>query len=380
MKKWIKYVVLAVLVALGAFIFYKKVYIPKATYEFVKAKKGDLNLEVFGIGNVWAKEIYPVTSQVAGKITYLSVDQGDWVKKGDLIAKIDPVDLPDLLEEAKIAKKKATLEIEALQKELRGLIAKEKFAEITYDRYAKLKNRGFAAQVEYDRAKSDLESLKASIDSLKTKILSAKEEVKRAKKNIEALEKKLSRFEIYSPIDGYVVSKDAQLAQTINPSQPIVTVVDPKTVWIRAYIDEKISGGVEKNKRAQIILRSKPNEKLRGFVARIESKSDPVTEERVVDVAFDKIPIPFYLNEQAEVYIKIGKLKDVIKIPGKVLVKRKGKIGVWAAENGKAFFKEVKVLGRNEGFVAVSGIEKGEIVLIPNPKKKPLFNGASIRL
>ncbi len=380
MKKWIKYVVLAVLVALGAFIFYKKVYIPKATYEFVKAKKGDLNLEVFGIGNVWAKEIYPVTSQVAGKITYLSVDQGDWVKKGDLIAKIDPVDLPDLLEEAKIAKKKAALEIEALQKELRGLIAKEKFAEITYDRYAKLKNRGFAAQVEYDRAKSDLESLKASIDSLKTKILSAKEEVKRAKKNIEALEKKLSRFEIYSPIDGYVVSKDAQLAQTINPSQPIVTVVDPKTVWIRAYIDEKISGGVEKNKRAQIILRSKPNEKLRGFVARIESKSDPVTEERVVDVAFDKIPIPFYLNEQAEVYIKIGKLKDVIKIPGKVLVKRKGKIGVWAAENGKAFFKEVKVLGRNEGFVAVSGIKEGEIVLVPNPKKKPLFNGASIRL
>ncbi len=379
-SKWIKYIVLLLILVSTGIVFYKKVYIPKATYDFINPKKGDFSINVFGIGEVTAKEIYPITSQTGGRIISLLTDQGKWVKKGELIAKIDPVDLPDILKQAEISLKKSKYEIDALQKELESLIARKRLSQINYERYYKLRKQGFSAKIEYDKAKSDLESIKASIEASKAKILSAKEERKRAEKNIEALKEKLSRFEIFSPIDGYVVSKDAQVFQTINPSSPVVTVVDPKSVWVKTYIDETLSGNIKTGNKAYITLRSSPDKKLRGFVSRIEAKSDPVTQERMVDVSFENIPTPFYLNEQAEVLISTKTLQNIIKIPLKVLVMKKGKEGVWIYEKGKAHFKEVDILARSGDYAAVKGIGTVDRILVPSPKKKPLFEGVSIRL
>jgi len=380
MNRRIKYSLLILLAIIVGYIFYYKVYIPKSTYSFVKAEKGDLKVTVFGIGEVAAKEMYPVTSQTGGKITALFKEEGDFVKKGELIAKIDPVDLPEILAQAEAAAKKASLEVEALKKELKSLKAKEKFVKITYERYLKLKNNGFAAKAEYDKAKSDFDSIKASLESLKIKILSAKEEEKRALKNVEAVKEKISRLEIKSPVNGYVISKNAQIAQSVTPYSPIITIADPKTVWIKAYIDERISGNLKVNDEASITLRSKPDKRLKGFIKRIEPKSDPITQERVIDVSFKKIPIPFYIGEQAEVEILTNVIKNRIIVPLKVLVKKDGKYGVWIYKDGKAHFKEVKIFAKNGNYAAVENIEEGATILIPNRKKKPLFNGASVRL
>ncbi|MDQ1326480.1 MAG: Efflux transporter periplasmic adaptor subunit, partial [Campylobacterota bacterium] len=245
MKTWAKYTIAILLIAIGGALFYFKAYIPKTTFKTTTPKQGKIEVKVFGIGEVGARDIYPVGSQMGGKILTLLSDQGQWVKKGELLATIDPVDLPQLHEEAKIALQKAAKESTALQKELENLHAQKELALLTYGRYKKLKEQGYVSQAEYDKAKADLDGIKAQMAATLARIDSSKSETARMQKNIDALHEKLLRFNVYAPIDGYVISKDAEVAQTLTPSQTIFRIVDPKTVWIKAYIDERISGKVK---------------------------------------------------------------------------------------------------------------------------------------
>ena len=374
-KKYL--ITLLVLVILGI-IFYQKVYIPKTTYETLSPTKGVLQVKVFGIGNVGAKDIYPINAQTGGRVLSILSDEGKWVKKGDLLARMDSVDLPELLEEAKVAVEKATLERKALDQELQSLMAQKNLALMTYKRYAKLQKQAFASKAEYDKAKADFDAIKAQIEATQARIKSADSEIKRAQKGVKALQVKLSRYAIYAPIDGYVISKDAEVHQTLLPSQSILKIVDPQTVWIKAYIDEKLSGQIAIGEKATITLRSQPNKKFRGVVKRIVAQSDAVTQEREVDVAFDKLPIPFYINEQAEVLIETKTYHDVVKIPAKVLTYHAQKAGVWIRKEDKAHFQPLSIIAQNDEELAVEGVSIKSEILLESPKNKSLKEGMKI--
>ncbi|WP_297442033.1 efflux RND transporter periplasmic adaptor subunit [Sulfurimonas sp.] len=378
MKNSIKYLALAGVVLLGGVIFYNKVYIPKSTYTKVNAVEGDINSSVFGIGNVGAKNIYTIMAQTGGRILEIKTDEGKWVKKGDLLVLMDPVDLPQLLEESKISVQKAESEVVASQKELRSLVAQKNLALVTYKRYEKLKKQSFASQSEYDKAKADLDSIAAQIEATKAHIDSAKTEVLRASKAVKALQVKLSRYKIYAPVDGYVIAKDAAISQSVAQTQSILKIVSPKEVWVKAYIDERISGAVKVGQKANITLRSQADKRFEGYVKRIVAQSDAVTQEREVDIAFDNLPIPFYINEQAEVSIAVQELHKVVKIPSKLIVYKDAKAGVWVDENMQAHFVAVEILAIADDMTAVAGIDAKSVILTPSKSKKPLYEGAKI--
>jgi HlyD family secretion protein len=92
------------------------------------------------------------------------------------------------------------------------------------------------------------------------------------------------------------------------------------------------------------VLRSRPAERLRGKVARIEPESDRVNEERKVEVAFDRIPADINLGEQAEVYITTVHLPQALLVPEAAIVglgKDAGK--VWTVEDGRLQLREVSL-------------------------------------
>jgi len=377
--KIIKYLIIVVVLALGGSVFYNKVYIPKTTYEIISPTSGELSVEVFGVGDLGAKNIYAINAQTGGKVLTILADEGEWVKKGDLLVTIDPVDMPELLEEAKISVKKASSELVASKKELESLKAQKNLALVTFKRYEKLKKQSFASQSEYDKAKADLDVVEAGMKATIARINSAKIEVQRAKKNVDAIKVKLSRFDIFSPVDGYVILKDIEVAQSVVPSQTILKIVDPKTVWIKTYVDEKISGNIKVGQSAIITLRSQRDKKYKGIVKRIVAQTDAVTQEREIDVAFEKLPIPFYINEQSEVLITTKHLSNVVKIPSKVLISKDGNLGMWVKENSKAHFKKLDITARGENELSASNLKTSDKIIVTSNKKKPLYEGASIR-
>ncbi len=379
MSAWIKYSIGAIIIALGVFVFYNKVYVAKSTFSTTKPVYGDLFVSVKGIGNVDAKNIYTITAQSGGKIDSIYFDEGEWVKQGDLLLSIDPVDLPMLLDEQRVALKKARHEVNTSQSNLESLEAQESLILVTRNRYKKLLEDRYATQAEFDKAASDLQNMRAQMDAAIAKIASAKLEIQRLAKTIEATEEKLKRLKIYAPSDGYIVSKDAELAQYVLPSTPIFKIVDPKTLWVVVNVDERLAHSIKLGQDASIVLRSKPDEKLQGVVERVVAVSNAVTLEREIAVAFSVTPSKFYINEQAEVNIKTAKHENVLKVPLTLMRTKESKKGLWVVKDDRAYFTPVTVLAQNDDEVAISsGINADSELLVYKNSNKPLSDGMKI--
>ena len=380
MKSAYKNIVLIALLLLAGILFYKKVYIPKTTFTLLSPEKGELKASVNGIGNVEAEDIYNITAQSGGKIVNIFTNEGKWVKKGDLLIVMDGVDLPDQFQIAKATLKKAEFELVASKNELKNQQTQKDLLQKTYDRYAKLNKQGFAAQSEYDKALADLQSIDAMIQVSRSHINSAKAQILLSQKSIDAIKTRIDNLKVYAPVDGYVIAKEAETAQNVLPTNTILKIVDPKTLWVETKIDERISGAVRLGQKAEIILSSQPQKIYRGVVKRILPVSDPVTLEREVDVSFVSIPKPFYINEQAEVNINTSSYSDVLKVPLKVVVQQNGKAGVWISKEGHAHFQPLQKIAQDEHDMAVSNLEKESQIIIPDSTKKPLKEGMRIHL
>jgi len=381
MTKTIK-ILLAIAVLLGAaFVFYQKVYLPKSTYKSYQPKKGSTSVTVFGIGELGAERIYSVGTPTGGKILSVDTDQGHWVKKGDLIATLDPVDLQSRLKGASIALQRAKLDIETARREYAISKTQAALAQSTYDKDLQVYRSKGISELAYQKSKTEMLTTKAQVGIAKSKITSLEAHLLELKETIVGLEKKLEQLTILSPIDGYVIERRVDEGQSVPPAFTLVKIVDPKTLWIKAWVDERISGKVKEGQRATITLRSHEEAPFEGQVRRIAAVSDPVTEEREVDVGFVKIPEPFYINEQAEVSIAIETFNGLYKIPLSLITTYKEKKGVWIERGGKAHFVELKIIAQDGKYAGVkSGITEETRILMPDKKKKPLFEGSSISL
>ena len=108
--------------------------------------------------------------------------------------------------------------------------------------------------------------------------------------------------------------------------------------------------------------------------------SDAVTLEREIDVSFEKIPEPFYINEQAEVSIEVKRYKDVLKVSLNVLVQINGTWGVWTLKDDHAHFLKLKDKIQNSREVSAANLTKTMQIIVPDGKKKPLKEGMNIHL
>ncbi len=370
-----KLIILFLLVAISGWLFYQKIYLPKTTYSYIVAKQGIMKKRVFGIGEVSAKNLYPLCFNNGGRVQKITKEEGEWVKKGELIASLDPVDLKERLQAAQAALKKADFTLQSVKKAFPSLKAKEHLALLTFKRYQALFKQGFAAQAEFDKAKASYQSAKAELESAKMQIKAALAQKEEAAANVASIQEHIKRLNLYAPFDGVVVSKNAQIGQTLLPQSSVITLVRPKELWVKIYIDERQAGTLHKGAKASVVLRSRSMQQFIGYIARIEPKSDPVTEERIIDIAFAKPLNSFSIGEQAQATITTGIVKAVI-VPSSVLTHG----GVWVYRDGKAYFQKIKVVAQNSKKVAIEGVDEGTKILIPNPKKKPLFEGARVHL
>jgi RND family efflux transporter MFP subunit len=377
MNKIVKYGIVIGVGILGIVVFYNKVYLPKTTYKTFEAKRGIVKNKVFGIGNVDAKNIYNITAQMSGRILQINTDINKWVNKGDLLIKIDSINLKSQIKEAKIGVVRIKKQLLSSEKAIDSLKAKQKYFLSTFKRYQQLYKNGYSSKAEYDKAKSDLDSIQADIESQKLNLKALKEDVKKANQAVISLQEKLKRYNVYAPVSGYVISKNGEVGQSVTTNQAILQIVNPKDVWVKTYIDEKLAGDIRVGQLATIKLRSN-NQVLKGYVKRIMPKSDLVTLEREIDVAFDKTPIPFYMNEQAEVEIVTKILKQDFKLPSDKIVFYDSKAGVWISKNSKAHFVPLKIEGRSDKYVAVKGLKSDDKIIILSPNKKTLKEGMRI--
>jgi HlyD family secretion protein len=189
-------------------------------------------------------------------------------------------------------------------------------------------NAARASAAELNLAKSDVAVAQAAIDDAQ------------AQKQQET-----ATFDFHTltaPYGAMVIARQKELGSALAAGEPVFTIIDPMTVWVLAYIDETKAGEIAVGQPVEIVLRSQPNRRIIGRVARLEPESDRVNEERRVQIAFGRIPDDFTLGEQAEVYITTVHLAQALLVPEasiENLAKNAGTI--WTVEDGRLQQRQV---------------------------------------
>ncbi len=370
-----KYLLWLVVLIVGVFVLKMMLFAP-STVKVVSVEKRDLTAQVYGNGTVEARVVVGVSSKITGRIVSLHADQGEHVKRGQLLARLESDDLfqQQQQSEAGVSKSAANLNVEKanLQKARANLV----LAEDNARRFKALLDSGVVSKQEAEQYENAYQVAKADVVRSSASIEAVQMEQAANRAGLGFAKSKVADTRIYAPQDGVIITRDLEAGATVTPGMSIFTMADPKTVWVKANVDESQLQGVAVGKKAMITLRSLPDEQLSGHVSRLGRQSDRVTEELEVDVAFSEPLKNFRLGEQSDVYIVAGMKKDALSLPSVTIVMKDKKRGVWLVKNGKLAFKEVAVgiADRRNFTEIVTGLDGGERVAKASPPEMAKFS------
>ena len=263
---------LSLLGAGGWFVYdrYLKVEVPQIEYQTQPVARGRVTASVTASGTLSPVKTVEVGSQVSGRIIELMADFNSQVKKGDVIARIDP----SLLESDK-ARSKANLM--SARASLTRAVADRDNAKVMLERTRKLASSGVASQQEVDTAQLAYTTAKASVESAQAAVSVAQAAIETAAVNLEYTT-------IVSPIDGVVISRDVSVGQTVaaSLSAPKLFLIaeDLRAMEVHTSVAESDVGALKPEMKVNFTVDAYPNERFRGVVQQI--RNAPTTTQNVV--------------------------------------------------------------------------------------------------
>ncbi len=306
--------------------------------------QSNVRQEVFGLGTVGARVQSNVGFKVAGVLAALDADQGDRVRAGQVIARLDARDIEAQIAVAKAAVSQARAAVEKANADVESAAANLANARAIAARRQGLVAKGFKSVEEAQTTDALARVAAGNLASAQAGIVVAETAVESAEAQQAFQEATLANYTLRAPYDAWVISRNLELGSAANPGQSVFTLVAAKTVWVRGYVDERLAGRMSLRQPVEIILRSNPAQPIPGHIERIEIQSDSVNEERLVDVAFDQVPDNVHLAEQAEVVITTGTLVRAVVVPPTAISDlHDGRGMVWTVEDGRLARREVEV-------------------------------------
>ena len=336
-RYWIGFLALG-LILLSTYFIYQKLH-PKKLPSYLVAGSGHIDGDLINLNTK-----YP------GRVEKITIDDGDRIKKGMLIAKLKSKEheakkeqiqkaidaqkkllqaknielnitkstLFQKLQKAKYALNSAKDSLKAFEKNIdiqkdavdqakrdferfqnlykRKLIEKRKLElaklkfKAEHDKILAMKEKEKSLKEAVKVAKSNLEDAKTiqkKVDALKETIAALKfkiESLNKSKKEIEAV---LNEMSICSPIDGFVVEKVANTGEVLGAGMSIATLINPKSLYLKIFVDTIKNGKIKIGDRAVIFLDSFPNQPIEAKVVRIAQKAEFTPKE--VSVRSDRI-------------------------------------------------------------------------------------------
>lgn len=307
-----KYTITFITIALiaGAIVV-KKVILPKAVPVVTETNTTALTANtIHGVGTLEAKEIVVLAPKTTAKLQKLYADEGDTVKADQVLATMEISELDGNIQESTAAIAKSRSQVSAQKAIIEDLEAKKNLADTTLSRYSTLLKGGFVTQAEFDAVQAAQRSASAAVKAARENLTLFSHDIEKSEATRMALRAKIDDLTLRSPFEGIVISRNAEAGSTVGAGSPVFRLVNPKTLWVKVYIDERQSGALHVGQKATVTLRSFSEKVFNGEVARIGMESDRITEERVVYIRLADAPELLHIGEQAEAQITIDSAKS----------------------------------------------------------------------
>ncbi|MFP3598735.1 efflux RND transporter periplasmic adaptor subunit [Chryseobacterium sp. SIMBA_029] len=292
-KKWLIWLIGGI-IAIGAiwYFFIKKEEV-KIQLETVHPSMGEISNSITATGTVQPVDTVAVGTQVSGIIKNLYVDFNSQVKKGQLLATVDP----DLLQ----------FQTEQIKANLQNAKSNLAYNEININRQSQLYKVGAISKADYDNATNQYNASKAQVNAVNAQLSTAN--------------KNLSLTYIYSPIDGTVLNRNVSEGQTVASSFSTPTLFsiakDLTKMQVRASVDEADIGNVKVGQKATFTVDAFPDEVFKGQVS--EVRLHPTVSSNVVNyttiINADNSGLKLKPGMTANITIYTNVLENVMKIP-----------------------------------------------------------------
>jgi RND family efflux transporter MFP subunit len=329
--------------------------------ETATAAQGVVPVRVAGPGTVEARIPVTLSARITATVAKLHADQGDAVKRGQILATLDDRELDAKRGAATNAQETIARNVAAAKAAVAKAEAELDLARTKFRRDQDLLRSAYISESAMDTSAAALRSAEANLDSAKAALAARESEVRGVSHEARYAETVLSHTRIAAPMDGIVVERLAEVGSTVVPGTPLFRLVDPATVWVAVRVDESVVGRVIVGQSAQIQLRT--GEILPGRVARIARQSDAATRELEVNVAFDTPPARFVIDQEAAVTVQAGEERGVV-VPVSALVENRGIAGVLVVSDGRARFTPVETGAADGARVVVrKGVAAGDMVV-----------------
>lgn len=272
-------VVLAAIVGGAAWLSYRRAHaVPNVDYETTAADRGTVVAKVTATGNLSALLTVQVGAQVSGRVQELDVDYNSPVRKGETIAKLDPLLFQAAVEQA------TALELSAKSTILKDQ-ANDVNMRIAFERAGKLRDAAVIAQSDYDTAKANSDAAQAQVAADQSNLESATAALNQSRLN-------LSYATIISPIDGIVISRSVDVGQTVAASfqAPTLFVIanDLHHMQVDTNVGESDVGKLTAGMPATFTVDAYPGRPFTGKLRQVRNASQTVqnvvTYDAVIDV------------------------------------------------------------------------------------------------
>lgn len=300
-------------------------------------------------GDIEAEFEVKVFSKIPDRIEQIFVEEGDFVKKGQPVARILATTIEQSVRQAKAA-------LVAAKAQEANLLVELERAKRLYKENAMSKQQYDAISTQYESAQAQVEQAQAALTSAKSQLDDAT---------------------ISAPIAGIIGNRYYDAGDMANPSMPLVTIVQMDRVRITFDATEKDLGKLAVGQNAKIMVRSYADQAFHGKVTKISPVLDPMTRMAEIEVLIDNPDKKLKPGMYAQVEVTTGIIDDVIVVPRHATVENTTmeKISgedqvvknyyVFVVENNLALQKKLDVRYVNHRWIAVNaGVAAGDSLVV----------------
>ena len=327
-----------------------------------------------------------VAPQASGKVVAVSVEIGSYVRRGQLMVRLDGTELKLKVDQAAAQVEQAKASVRQAEEKI-GLRSNQSFdpdrvAEVNAARVAleladknlrraeKLIESGDVSRSFYDEQRSHRDQLKEQYDAALAQarqnyaaVVVARTNVANTEPALALARKNLSYTDILAPIDGSVVERTADLGEYVSPQQKVVTLVRTNPLRIRIDIPEQAIPNVQVGQSVSITTSAWPDKNFAGKVARIAPNVSAQSRTLTVEAEIDNSTGALKPGQFATVRILQPRPVAAVLVPQRSVITETGVSRLFVIKDGHAEQRLVQI-GQTEGDLVVikNGVAVDEVV------------------
>jgi len=342
LKKIGKILAYALLVIAALFLVKYFFFTPPEVF-VAQVQRQDFTGEVQGTGTINVDVLATIGAKIPGRIERMLVNEGDFVRAGQVVATLEDTDIrqvlqrsKDRVETARMAEQAAVATEQAARATERSVRAMEQSrraseyqASRAWEREKHLVATGAVSQEEADQyqerertaasavgaAEADIGAAHAQVDAAAAKVQAAHSEIAATEAEVRLQQFNLSQTKIFTYVSGIVTDRPKRSGDAIVSGQTVLTVADPKVTLVEAYLDQRLAGQIMAGQTATVIVRGRTKKQIPGRVYRIRPQADPAAEEMTVEISFALPPAELQIGQWADIYVQVSQTKNALVVP-----------------------------------------------------------------